>query len=141
MNRETSQVICVIVWTLIVCAAPGLAMANYAIESYTIETGGTTSSGGGFVLTGTIELADPSVRVMTGDGYELAGQLCLSVADADGPLAIAADADEEAVALSQCGRGVEEALPLLMIGLVGLYAVARPRARPSAGDRRRACDE
>jgi len=65
---------------------------------------------------------------MTGDGFELAGELYLGVADANAPLPIAMDTDGEAEALSQCGRGVEEALPLLMIGLVGLYAVARRRS-------------
>ena len=141
MNRETPQVVRVIVWTLVLCAAPGLAMADYAIESYTIEAGGTTSSGGGFVLTGTIEPSGPNVPVMTGGAFALAGALEPGVADVTDPMPIVMDVDGEAGAVSQCGRGVEEALPLLMIGLVGLYAVARPRARPSTCQRRRASDE
>ena len=125
MNRKTSRVVRVIVWTLMVCAAPGLAMADYAIESYTIDGGGTTSSGGGFVLTGTIEPPDPNVAVMTGGAFALAGGVQPGIMDANDPLPILMDADEEAAALSQCGRGVEEALPLLMIGVAGLYAVAK----------------
>jgi len=128
MNRQTPQVVPVIVWTLMVCTAPGAAMADYAIDSYSIERGGTTSSGGGFVLTGTIEPPDPSVRAMTSNGFELAGALSRGITDASEPPPIAMDADDEAGAVSQCGRGIEEALPLLMIGLIGLYAVARRRA-------------
>jgi len=126
MNRETSQVVRFIVSTLMVCTVPSVAMADYAIESYTIEAGGTTSSGGGFALTGTIELADPSVRVMTGDGFELTGQLCPSVMDADGPQAIAMVAEDEGAAVSQCGSGLDQALPLLMVlGIFALFAIPR----------------
>ena len=127
MNPARRQVVPVIVWTVMVCTAPSVLMADYAIDSYSIERGGTTSSGGGFVLTGTIEPPDPSVRAMTGNGFELAGALSRGITDANEPPPIAMDADDEAGAVSQCGRGIEEALPLLMIGLVGLYAVARRR--------------
>jgi len=126
MNRETPQVVRVIVWTLMVCTAPSVVMANYAIESYTIEGNGMTSSGGGFVLTGTIELPDPSVRVMTGDGFELAGELYRGRADANAPLPIAMDTDGEAAAISQCGSGLDQALPLLMaFGIFALFAIPR----------------
>ena len=131
MNRETSQGVRVIAWTLMVCAAPGVVIADYAIESYTIEAGGTTSSGGGFVLIGTMELPDPSVRVMTGDGFELAGELCLGLADANAPLPIAMDPDDEAGATSQCGSGIDQALPLLMVfGTLALLAIPRRLRRP-----------
>ncbi len=135
MNRRVSHAVRMILWTLLLFAAPSVAAAGYAIESYTIEVAETGSSGGGYVLTGTIEPPDPSVKSMTGDGFELTGELHLG--DADGLASVASDVEDEARAGSQCGRGVEEALPLLMIGLVGLYAVARPRTRPSAGGRRR----
>ena len=128
MNQEIPQVVRVIVWTLMVCMAPGVLMADYAIESYMIEGGGTTSSGGGFMLTGTIEPSDPNVAVMTGGAFALEGGLQPGITDANAPPPIAMDVDGEAEALSQCGRGVEEALPLLMIGLVGLYAVARRKS-------------
>ncbi len=118
MNRQARPVIRMMVWALLVPAAPSVAMADYAIESYTIQAGGATSSGGGFVLTGTIEATDPNPRVMTGDGFELAGELCPAPAEADG----------ETADISQCGRGIEEALPLLLIGLVGFCAVTRRRS-------------
>jgi len=118
MNRQARPVIRMIVWAPMVLAAPSVAMADYAIESHTIQPGGATSSGGGFVLTGMIEAADPNPRVMTGDGFELAGELCPALAEAD----------VETADVSQCGRGIEEALPLLMIGLVGLCAVTRRRS-------------
>jgi len=116
MNRETPQVVRVVVWTLMVCTAPGVVMADYAIESYTIKGGGTTSSGGGFVLTGTMEEPDPNIAVMTGGTFALAGGLQPGIIDANDPLPIVMDADDEAAALSQCGSGIGEALPLLMIG-------------------------
>ncbi len=117
MNGETPQVVRVVVWALMVCTAPSVAMADYAIASYTIEPDATTSSGGGFVLTGVIEPSDANVPAMTGGPFSLAGELGLSLPDTDG----------EAANVSECGRGVEEALPLLMIGLAGLYAVTRRR--------------
>ena len=128
MNRETRQVVRVIIWTLVLCTAPNVVTADYAIESYTIEAGGTTSSGGGFVLTGTIEQLAPNDPVLTGGTFALEGGLQPGITDANDPQPIAMDVDGEAEAVSQCGRGIEEALPLLMIGLIGLYAVARRRA-------------
>ncbi len=118
MNRKTLQVVRVIASILMVCAAPSGVMADYAITSYTIERGGATSSGGGFVLTGTIELAGPNVPVMTGGAFALEGGLQLGLADAT---------DEAGIA-SHCGSGIEEALPLLMIALVGLCVVTKRRA-------------
>jgi len=131
MNRETPQVVRVIVWTLIVCTAPGLAMADYAIESYTIEDNATTSSGGGFVLTGTIEQPDPNVADMTGGTFALAGGLQPGIIDANDPLPIVMDPDDEAGATSQCGSGIDQALPLLMVfGPLALLAIPRRLRRP-----------
>jgi len=65
---------------------------------------------------------------MAGGTFALAGGLQASSIDAGESPPILTDADAEAGAMSECGRGVEEALPLLLIGLVGLYAVARRRA-------------
>jgi len=118
MNRETPQVLHVLVWALALCAAPSVVVGDYAIESYTIERGGTASSGGGFVLTGTIGPTEPNDPVMTGGAFALEGGLQPGVADASDQVATA----------SHCGSGMEEALPLLMIGLIGLYAVTRRRA-------------
>jgi len=118
VNRDTSQAIRVIIWALMVCAAPSVVMADYAIASYTIEASGTTSSGGGFLLTNTIQPPGPNVPVMTGGAFALEGGLQLGLADAS----------DEVGTASHCGRGVEEALPLLMIALVGLYVVTKRRA-------------
>ncbi len=115
MNCETPQVVRVIVWTLLALAAPSVVMAEYAITSYTIEAGGTAASGGGFALTGTIEPTAPNVPVMTGGPFALEGGLHPGVMDAS----------DEVGTASHCGSGVEEALPLLMIGVAGLYAVTR----------------
>ena len=128
MNRQTQQVVRVIVWTLVLCTAPTVAMADYAIESYTIEAGGATSSGGGFALAGTIEPAAPNVPAMTGGPFALEGGVQPGLTDASDPQPIVMDTDGEAAAVRGCGSGIEEALPLLMIGLIGLYAVARRRA-------------
>ncbi len=118
MNREALQVVRVIVWALALCTAPSVVMADYAIESYAIQGNATASSGGGFVLTGTIEPAAPNAAMMAGGAFALAGGLEPGVADASGEVGTA----------SHCGSGIEEALPLLMIGLVGLHAMARRRA-------------
>jgi len=126
MNRQTQQVVRVIVWTLVLCTAPGVVMADYAIEWYTIEGGGTTSSGGGFVLIGTIEPPDPNVPVMTGGPFALEGGLQPGLTDASDPQPIVMDTDGEAAAVRGCGSGIEEALPLLMAcGIVSLFGIPK----------------
>jgi len=61
------------VWTLVLCTAPGFAMADYAIDWHTIDGGGTASTGGGFSLTGTIGQPDASATPMTGGELQLEG--------------------------------------------------------------------
>jgi hypothetical protein len=108
--------------------APGVVMADYAIDWYRIDAGGLTSSGGGFVLTGTLHRSEPDVAVMAGADFELTGSLSPGIlADAMLP-----DADGEVAAGSACGSGVDQVLPLLMVlGIGGVFATAgRRRRRP-----------
>ena len=46
---------------------------DFEITKNTIDSGGGTSSGGGFSLTGTIGQHDASRQISTGDGFALAG--------------------------------------------------------------------
>jgi hypothetical protein len=128
MDRQPQRMVHVLVWTLMVCTAPGVVMADYAIDWYRIDAGGLTSSGGEFVLTGTLERAEPNVVVMAGADFELTGSL-LQEMDDDAMTA----ADGEGAVESACGSGVDQALPLLMvfgIGAVSATASRRRRLRP-----------
>jgi hypothetical protein len=122
-------------------------MADYAIEWYRIDAGGLTSSGGEFVVTGALHRAEPNVLtfhahasvrlrrmprdevvVMAGDDFELEGSLSPGIA-----VDSMVDADGEVAAVSACGSGVDQALPLLMvfgIGAVSATAGRRRRLRP-----------
>jgi len=77
------------VWASLVLASQ--AMGQYAVKWSTIDGGGTTSSAGGYALSGTIAQPDASpVSAMTSGSYALTGGFwmplsspCLSYAPAD----------------------------------------------------------
>jgi len=74
MNRYTQQVLRATVGMLVVCVGPASAVASYEVDWYTIDAGSaTTSTGGGYTLTGTIGQPDADVAPMTGGEFELAG--------------------------------------------------------------------
>src|SRR3989454_12065313 len=50
---------------------PALAHAQYAIDWFTVDGGGGTSSGGSFTLTGTI--GQPDTETLSGGNYSLQG--------------------------------------------------------------------
>src|SRR5216683_1977715 len=50
---------------------PALAHAQYAIDWFTVDGGGGTSSGGSFTLTGTI--GQPDAGTLSGGNYTLQG--------------------------------------------------------------------
>src|SRR5258705_4746069 len=50
---------------------PVLANAQYAVDWFTLDGGGGTSSGGSFTLTGTI--GQPDAGTLSGGNYELQG--------------------------------------------------------------------
>ena len=62
---------------LLVCAATGLLISNrlhaqpFAIDWFTIDGGGGTSTGGVYIVNGTI--GQPDAGVMTGGNYSLTG--------------------------------------------------------------------
>jgi hypothetical protein len=125
MDRQPERIVHVLVWTLMVCTAPGVVLADYAIDWYRIDAGGPSSSGGEFVLTGTLHRSARDVAVMAGADFELTGHLSPGIA--------AMGAGGEVAAVSACGSGVDQALPLLMVLSIGaLFATAgwfrRPRA-------------
>lgn len=57
--------------TILLLMLAAKVSADYYIDSYTIDGGGITSSGGQYVLVGTI--AQPDVGWMTADNFELIG--------------------------------------------------------------------
>jgi len=74
MNRYTQQVLRATVGMLVVCVGPASAVASYEIDWYTIDAGSaTTSTGGGYTLTGTIGQPDGDANAMTGGGFTLEG--------------------------------------------------------------------
>ncbi|MHC4690835.1 MAG: hypothetical protein ACYS5F_14565, partial [Planctomycetota bacterium] len=69
MKKQRHMMILIFGCILILAAEYSVCSADYSIDWYTIDGGGGTSSGGDFVLNGTI--GQPDAAVMSGGGFEL----------------------------------------------------------------------
>ena len=63
----------ILILCVLISAFSHRAVAQYAIDWFTIDGGGGTSTGGGYSVSGTIGQPDASQQAMTGGNYSLVG--------------------------------------------------------------------
>ncbi len=81
MTRKIAiaSILAVLVWASVSAAVP--IGGNFAIVNNTIDGGGGRSTGGGFVLTGTIGQPDASPTTSSGGEFKSAGGFWAKVAE------------------------------------------------------------